>query len=55
MFGWGATLHPFYNGAGAYGVDGTYRAGLAADGFWASLGKTIPPAIIPHILSADMI
>ncbi|CAK1358431.1 unnamed protein product [Cercospora beticola] len=37
MFGWGATLHPFYNGAGAYGVDGTYRAGLAADGFWASL------------------
>lgn len=38
LFGWAATLHPFYNAGGAYAEDGLYRSGLQEDSFWASLG-----------------
>ncbi|USW58086.1 Putative acetate transporter GPR1/FUN34/SatP family [Septoria linicola] len=37
LFGWAATLHPFYNASGAYTADGLYRSGLQEDSFWASL------------------
>ncbi|EME38267.1 hypothetical protein DOTSEDRAFT_181338 [Dothistroma septosporum NZE10] len=40
-FGWGASLHPFYNGAGAYAADGLYGSGLKEPSFWASLGNPI--------------
>ncbi|KAK4629055.1 hypothetical protein CLAFUW4_07759 [Fulvia fulva] len=37
LFGWGATLHSFYNGAGAYAPDGVYQTGLTEGPFYSSL------------------
>lgn len=39
LFGWGATLQPFYNASGAYAPDGSYVTGKTEPAFWSSLGS----------------
>ncbi|KAF2158495.1 hypothetical protein M409DRAFT_30995 [Zasmidium cellare ATCC 36951] len=37
LFGWGATLQPFYNASGAYAPNGDYVTGKTEPAFWSSL------------------
>lgn len=40
LFGWGATLQPFYNASGAYAPNGDYVTGKTEPAFWSSLGMS---------------